>query len=187
VLTNDQVKRKQLIRAAEGYLDLMSVFDDRWPLDPANLETLTQRVFECLDQIPNPQSFTAHVLFLKGQALRHSKRFSEATDYFHQSLDVDPENLSALLAMAWCYKRLNKLELATVTMRRAVALDAESGIAHYNLACYLALGDSLLESCEHLSIALEIDPRFRELVRGETDFDSIRNTPEFQAALAINV
>ncbi len=43
------------------------------------------------------------------------------------------------------------------------------------------------DAVHHLAIALEIDPKYRKLVNSETDFDSIRNTKEFQAALSIYV
>jgi hypothetical protein len=30
----ERVRRKQIIREAEGYLELISLFEDRWQLDP---------------------------------------------------------------------------------------------------------------------------------------------------------
>ncbi len=187
MLNQDRIRRKQLIREAEGYLDLMSVFDDRWHLDPVHIETLANRVIECLDQIERPQSFEAHVLFLKGQAHRAAGRFDEAAKNLDASKSLEPENLHTLLALAWCYKRLDRIEKSIDVMREALLVENESAIAHYNLACYLALELATKESCHHLAIALEIDPKYRELVASENDFDTIRNTPEFHAALSINV
>lgn len=51
----------------------------------------------------------------------------------------------------------------------------------YDLACYRALaglGDGAIES---LARALELDPSLKELARGDSDFDSVRERPEFSA------
>ncbi|MEQ1902750.1 MAG: tetratricopeptide repeat protein [Pirellulaceae bacterium] len=187
MVNQDRIKRKQLIREAEGYLDLMSVFEDRWKLEPHLAEVMAERVLVTLSQIENPQGFQPEILFLKGQAHRAIGRFNEAAGLLEQSRRLDPENVSTILALAWCYKRLNRLGMAIEIMREAVLIDTESAIAHYNLACYLALDAHLKDAVHHLAIALEIDPKYRKLVTSETDFDSIRNTKEFQAALSINV
>lgn len=187
MLNQERVKRKQLIREAEGYLDLMSVFDDRWQLDRQHIETLATRAIECLDAVENPHGFLPHILFLKGQAHRAAGRFEEAARLLEESKEMEPENLHTLLALAWCYKRLNRVNDAIRVMREAIQVEEESAIAHYNLACYLAIQKQTAEACQHLSNALEIDPSYRNLVADETDFDSIRNTSEFQAALSINV
>lgn len=187
MVNQDRIKRKQLIREAEGYLDLMSVFDNRWQLDAEHLAIMAKRATECLEQIKNPQGFLPHILFLQGQIKRVQGNLEEAADLFGQSLRIEPENLNSLLALAWCQKRLDKLDAAVETMRDAVVVDNESAIAHYNLACYLSLKAQVKESCHHLAIALEIDPTYRDLVGPESDFDPIRNTHEFQAALSINV
>jgi tetratricopeptide (TPR) repeat protein len=184
---HDRIKRRQLIREAEGYLDLMSVFEDRWKLDPNLAEMMSRRVLETLDQIDQPQGFKGEILYLKGQAFRALGRLPEAADFLEQSRDSNPEHLPTILALAWCYKRLNRIAMAIEIMREGVALDSESAIAHYNLACYLAMDSNLKESVHHLAIALDIDPHFRTLVAGESDFDSIRDTKEFQAALSVIV
>ncbi len=184
---HDRIKRRQLIREAEGYLDLMSVFEDRWKLDPVLAETMANRVLTTLDLIDNPQGFKGEILYLKGQALRALGRLAEAASFLEQSRESNPDNLPTILALAWCYKRLNRIATAIEIMREGVAVDSESAIAHYNLACYLALDANVKDAVYHLSIALEIDPHFRTLVAGEHDFDAIRHTKEFQQALSVIV
>jgi tetratricopeptide (TPR) repeat protein len=187
MVNQERIKRKLLIREAEGYLDLISVFDDRWQLDPHHSGVIAARAIECLDQIENPQSFLPHILFLKGQIHRVTGRYAEGAKFLEESLEIEPENLHTLLALAWCYKRLNRIDAAIEVMRDAVLLESESGITHYNLACYLALRSLAKEACHHLAIALEIDPKYRSYVYAESDFDLIRDTPDFQAALSIIV
>lgn len=55
--------------------------------------------------------------------------------------------------------------------------------AHYNYACILALAGSPKAALRHLQRALELDPKLASLAAGDPDFESIRNTPEFQQLL----
>jgi tetratricopeptide (TPR) repeat protein len=164
---------------AEGYLDLAMVLDDRWPLDTSLRESLTDRALECLEKIENPLGLKPYVLFLKGQACRAANQPLRAIHFLEQSNKLDPDNLHTYLALAWCYKRTDQLEKAIETMQAAVELDSESGIAHYNLACYCALGRRIDLALMHLTFALDLNSDFREHVATESDFDSIRENPRF--------
>lgn len=52
----------------------------------------------------------------------------------------------------------------------------------YNLACAEALTGKTEEAVEHLRGAIELDERFREIAKADSDFDSIRSHPDFAAA-----
>ncbi len=184
--TLKQIQRRQNIRMAEGYLDLAMALEDRWPLENGLRESLTNRALQCLEKIKNPLGHKPYVLFLKGQAYRAAKQPLRAIHFFEQSNKLDPDNLHTYLALAWCYKRSDQLERAIETMQSAVELDAESGIAHYNLACYCALGRKVDLALMHLTFALDLNSEFREHVAKESDFDSIRENPRF-AVLATAV
>ncbi len=183
----DRTQRKQLIREAEGFLDLMTALEDHLSLDLPQRELLADRVIGTLAQVASPQGFKPYMLYLKGQACRAAERFEQAIGYFEQSARLDPDNMHTQLGLAWCYKRTLQLAEAIEAMRLAVQIENDSAIAHYNLACYLSLGGHLLEAVAELSIALELDASFRDKVFGEHDFDPIRHTPEFLAALTVNV
>jgi len=184
---NDRTHRKQLIRQAEGYLELMTALEGFLTLDLAQREQLADRVIETLSEIGSPQGFKPYILYLKGQACRAAERYEQAVGLLEQSVRLDPENIHSHLGLAWCYKRTHNLPQAIESMRLAVQVDNESAISHYNLACYLSLGGRMQESVRHLSIALELDSSFRDKVLGEHDFDSIRHSPEFLAALTVIV
>ena len=56
---------------------------------------------------------------------------------------------------------------------------------HYNYACFATLaGDTSDETFEHLRRSVELMPRFREQARADGDFESVRDDPRFEAALA---
>ncbi len=184
--TIKQVKRRQNIRMAEGYLDLAMVLDDRWPLDAEAREALIERAISCLENIKRPLGHKPYILFLKGQAMRACGRLVEAVNYLEQSSKLDPENLHTYLALAWCYKRTDRLPQAIEAMRIAVELDSENAIGQYNLACYFALNKQVELSLLHLSFALELNPEFRVLASDESDFDLIRENPGFASLTSLD-
>ena len=53
----------------------------------------------------------------------------------------------------------------------------------YDLACYQALAGLGDEAIESLARSLELDPSLKELARGDSDFASVRERPEFAALL----
>ena len=186
-------KRKRLIRVAEGYLELMTMFEDRWPVDPVLAPDLADRAISTLNQIAslkknsNSQTrkrYRAHVCILKGQACRIAQRFESAIQFFEDALDLDEDNFDTLLAVAWCYKRTERLADAIASMHRAVEIEPESPVARYNLACYLAIAEEAQSSVQNLREAFQIDPNLRDNVEYESDFDLIRNDPEFIALIS---
>ena len=57
----------------------------------------------------------------------------------------------------------------------------------YNLACYHSLAGDVTAAVDHLTRAISIDDRFRELTGNERDFDPIRGDPRFVAATHVVV
>lgn len=185
--TIKQVKRRQNIQMAEGYLELAMVFDDRWPLDQLHRQRLGDRAISCLNKIKKPMGHKPYILFLKGQAARISDRLSEAINYLEQSAKLDPDNLHTYLALAWCYKRTGQVHLAIDSMCFAVEQNSESAIAQYNLACYLAINRQVELALMHLSFAFDLNSDYRDLAAKETDFDSIRENPGFASLISVAV
>jgi tetratricopeptide (TPR) repeat protein len=180
--------RKKLIKVAEGYLELMTMFEDRWPLDPSLVEVLADRTIETLDKtasLKKPKDSRArkrlktHICVLKGQACRIARRYDRAISFFEQVLELDAEDFDTLLAIAWCYKRTERLRDAIKALETLIGFEPTSPIAHYNLACYLALAKEADRSILHLSSAIEFDEALRENAEAESDFDPIRETQEF--------
>ena len=180
--------RKKIIRVAEGYLELITIFDDRWPVDQQLAESLADRTIDKLDETEDLEAamsekvrnrHIAHVSVLKGQACRIAKRYPEAIRFFELALDLDNDKFETLLAIAWCYKRNDQLADAIKALEHAVRLDGDCPLAQYNLACYLALNQDADRCLEHLARAFELDATYCERALSETDFDSIRDNAAF--------
>jgi len=59
----------------------------------------------------------------------------------------------------------------------------DSGVL-YNLACAESLTGKREQALEHLKRAVELDPDFRKMADKDSDFDAIRDDPEFASAVA---
>jgi tetratricopeptide (TPR) repeat protein len=69
---------------------------------------------------------------------------------------------------------------ATVVLEALLTSNPDDGGALYNLACVKSLGGRSDEAIEHLRRSIELEERFRELARTDTDFDPIRDEPGFK-------
>lgn len=180
-----RVRRQQLLREAEGYLDLMLVFADQWPLRPEVRDRLGERVLETLDLLDHDHGRRAHVLYLRGQALRAMQRYADAVAPLKESSEHDPDNLNVWLALGWCYKRSGRLDMAIQALEDAMNVDPSQGIIYYNLACYWALAKNVKLAVAYLGRAFDLDPNYRDLVPDEPDFDAIRHSRDFQTLTSV--
>lgn len=176
----DNIRKQRRLRAAEGYLDLIMVFADRWPLDAEKRDRLAHRALEHLDRFPPDDHYLAHVAFLRGQAFRAMERYSDAIEPLQEAAALEPENIHAHLALGWCFKRIERIDLAIQALEDAIEVAPDEGIIHYNLACYWSLADNKGLAIQYLLQSFDLDDHYRELVAEETDFDPIRDDPEFQ-------
>ena len=164
MVKNLRVLRDKLLNAAEGYLML----------------EMPQHALESLDAIIDPEraQFASH--YLRGMVYRQMGEHQAALDAFDVAYEENPENLSLLLAMAWCYKRAEQLEKAISTMQHAYAVSPTEPIVLYNLACYWALSGNKLQALSWLGRALRMDRDLKRLISDEHDFDQLRADPDFE-------
>ena len=182
-----RIRRQQILREAEGYLDLISVFGEKMPCRPDTRDQLARRVLKTLDRIENPGGLKGHILFLRGQALRLMDNYIDAVPVLREAAEIEPQNVHVRLSLGWCYKRCRRLDLAIQSLEEALEADASHAIIHYNLACYWSLAGNVKLAVAYLAQAFDLEPEYRELVSREHDFDPIRNHPHFQALTSITV
>lgn len=184
---SQRIRKQNILREAEGYLELITVCADRWPPAPELRDRIAQRVFDTLARLEGGSYRRAHVLYLQGQALRAVERYREAVAPLRESLQLDPENISTLISLAWCYKRMSRIDLAIEALEEALEIEPTSGLVHYNLACYWSLAGKAKMAAAFLGKALDLDPNYRDCVADEPDFDNVRLHPEFQALFSVIV
>jgi tetratricopeptide (TPR) repeat protein len=168
VSEQDRVRQHQIERQAEGYLDL--------GMTDHALSTLARA----------GERLSAHGHYLQGEALRAAERYAEALPPLRRAAQRMAGKITPVwLALAWCYKRTAQLSLAIDAMERALEDEPREALLHYNLACYLSLARAPRRALAHLSRAFGLDPHYRAMVDGESDFDPIRSDPQFQALTSV--
>ncbi len=187
VSSRDRIRRQQILREAEGYLDLALMFNEAWMLEPERRQALAARSLATLDRLSSEAAEEAEALFLRGQALRTMEKYREALDPLQLAVQLDPKNVDIYLTLAWCYKRTGQLKKAIESLEEALGVEPTAAILHYNLACYWSLAKNKRKSIQFLSRALKLDENYRHLVDTEPDFDSIRDDPRFRALTVVIV
>ncbi|MGE0759976.1 MAG: tetratricopeptide repeat protein [Pirellulaceae bacterium] len=180
-------RRKQIIREAEGYLDLVTSCADELELNKGIRDRLAQRTIDTLGRLDAASRERVDALYLHGQALRIMEQHGAAIDVLRRAADLDHDNIHIWLALGWCHKRTGRLDKAIESLEEALQVDDRQAIIHYNLACYWSLAKNVKWAVEYLERALELDPAYRDLVGQERDFDPIRNHPRFQELLIVIV
>jgi tetratricopeptide (TPR) repeat protein len=69
---------------------------------------------------------------------------------------------------------------ATEALQELLAENPEDGVVLYNLACTASLNGQSAQAIEYLRRSVELEDRFRELARTDTDLDPIRDEPAFK-------
>lgn len=161
----DASKRaKRRMDAARGYLML----------------DLPDRALRELDEIIDTDETACEYHLLRGEALRAKSDHHAALAAFHKALESRPEDLGALMGLAWCFKRIDRVDQSIETMQRAYGSHPEEPVVLYNLACYHSLAGEKDLALSWLGRALRMDRGFTKLVPRETDFDPLRDDPDFR-------
>ena len=151
------------LEAAEGYL----------------LLEMPEQALRELDGIRRSGFNNAAVSRTRGEALRDLRRHEEAIVDFEQADELEADDLTTLMGMAWCLKRTDRLPDAIDVMKRAYKAHPEEPVVLYNIACYLALADEKEQALSWLGRALRMEPGLRRLISEEPDFDGLRDDPDF--------
>lgn len=171
-MSSYRVRRQQLVRQAEGYLEL----------------GMAQHALDVLSRFGDGEALPGTVYFLRGEALRWLKRYDEAVACLNLAAEMSPGRSSEIgLALGWCYKRSGRIDLAIQSLRQAISDEPNQALLHYNLACYLSLAGDKHQAIFFLSRTFTLDQHLRNLVADESDFDNIRSDPDFQALTAVIV
>jgi tetratricopeptide (TPR) repeat protein len=180
-------RRELLIRQAEGYLDLVNACGDFWEPTAEIRDPLVYRALDALSRLSDRDRRKPDALYLTGQAFRAIELYRDAISPLREAALFEPENIHIWLALAWCYKRIGRLDRAIESLEEALTVDPGDAIIHYNLACYWSLAGSVDVALAYLGNAFEIDESFRDLVDGEVDFDPIREHPAFRELTSVAV
>jgi tetratricopeptide (TPR) repeat protein len=159
-----QLDHGRRLLAASGYLDL----------------EMPAHALRALDGIAHPEATPYEFYLLRGQALRTAGQFDEAVVALSRARDERPTELDVLMGLAWCYKRTDRLSQAISVMQEAYLAHPKVPVVLYNIACYYSLAGDKAQALSWLGRALRMNTDLRKLIADESDFDPLRNDPDFQ-------
>jgi Flp pilus assembly protein TadD len=182
-----RLRQQVILRHAAGYVELGELLVEHDKPVPPSATRLLFRAVEELERLPDSVRSTPAAQLLEGEALRALGRWEAALLPLGGVVERNPQSTEAWLGLGWCLKRLGRLDEAMDALRRGLESVPEEAILHYNLACYLSLTGDIPTAVEHLTRAISLDGRYRELTEAEKDFDPIRHDPLFVAATHLAV
>ncbi len=160
---HDQIRRS--LEEAEGYLML------GMPL----------RTLEILERRTDWATMQFEASLLNGEALRCLERYHEAAKSLEVAAALRPDQMMIAVPLAWCYKRTHRLAQAIAILERVRQSHPDEPLLHYNLACYWSLAGNRAKALESLAQSITLAPAYvSTMIEKESDFDPIRDDPEFQ-------
>jgi tetratricopeptide (TPR) repeat protein len=180
-------RRQAILREASGYIELGELLVEQDKPVPPSGQKLLHRGLDLLALLPEPTRSAPVAKVLEGEALRALGRFDVALEALRLVADQEPKRLEAWLGMGWCLKRLGRLDEAILALEQGLAASPREPLLLYNLACYHSLAGRVPAAIEHLTKAISLDDRYRDLTTAEPDFDPIRQDPRFVAVTHVTV
>lgn len=182
-----RLRRQAILREASAYIELGELLLEQDKPVPPSSRRVLERAIGMLAELPEPTRSLPPAKLLEGEALRALGRWEESLAALRMAAENEPQRLEAWLGMGWCLKRLGRLDEAIAALDQGLAASPREPILLYNLSCYHALAGRVQASIEHLTKAIAIDARFRDLTGAEPDFDPIRKDPRFVAVTHVTV
>lgn len=167
---------ERLLLAAEGYLEL----------------EMPEQALRILETVPeegqDEYAFTFHSY--SAQAYRNLQRYPEAIPHLLSARAERPDTVGIYLDLGWCYKRTNQIDDAIESLIEAervcrLAQDqASMPIVLYNLSCYFSIAGNKPKMLRYLKLALHLEPKYRDSIPDEPDFDPFREDKDFLSVTA---
>lgn len=132
--------------------------------------------------IANPES-NAIGLSLRIRANARLGNYPDALRDLDELRSQHPTDDWIDMTEAWCRRRNDDLPGSIRCMEQLLARNHRDHIAHFNLACYLALSGEKDRAIDELSIACGLHPECRTFAIDEPDFDSLRTDERFRQLL----
>ena len=98
-----------------------------------------------------------------------------------QAEGLDPKNPEIFIQHGISFYIRKNYKMAEHYYQRALAVDPSHVVAHYNLACAVALQGRKIESLNHLRSAVENGFADLEALDHDEDLSSVRSLPEFKS------
>jgi tetratricopeptide (TPR) repeat protein len=115
----------------------------------------------------------------RGNALFNLGRFEEAISSFNNALKFKPDLHEAWFNRGNALGNLGRYGEAITSYDNVLKIKSDYHEAYYNKACTYALQDNIPLVLDNLKQAINLDSKYLEMAKTDTDFDNIRNDSRF--------
>ncbi|HEV3483298.1 MAG TPA: protein kinase [Candidatus Acidoferrales bacterium] len=138
--------------------------------------------------IANPEDYQAPVLLAQtyvslGRSLEGEATRQRSLRIIEKHLEFHPEDVRALYLGTAALIQAGQRDRALEWTQRTLAIDSEDPAVLYNIACTYAMLDMTEESITCLEKALRQGEWYKAWAEHDSDLDSIRSHPRFQALM----
>src|SRR5262245_56142333 len=116
-------RRKQILREAEGYLDLATACTDGICLDLGTRDRMATRALQTIQRLDNLGRNRGESWFLEGQAYRVMEKYPEAIGALDRAAEFEHNSIRVWLALGWCHKRTGRMDKAIEALEEALQVD----------------------------------------------------------------
>ena len=156
----------------------------------AFLQGKNQEAVEFLDAAARVRPDEYQPYFLQAMPLRKLGRQADAEAAMREGIakaerhiELNPDDARALYLGAGGLVQIGQAARALEWAKRSLALDPEDSAVLYNVACVYALGGKNEDALTCLEKAVQNGFGHRSWLENDSDFNSIRQEPRFQALL----
>lgn len=144
------------------------------------------------DYLPALADYTRAIELQPDNANAHNNRgniYTKMGDHpaaladFTRTIELQPDDANAHNNRGLTYAKMEDYPAALADYAKAIKLQPDDDSLVYSSACAYALQREVELSCTWLRRAIQMDLNYLEMARTDTDFDSIRDEPEFQTLL----
>jgi Flp pilus assembly protein TadD len=128
------------------------------------------------------KSDLAHVWFMHGAVLLDLQRYQESIALVccDQAIQLKPELIECWSVRGIIFAKLQQYEEAFAAIDKAIQQKPDNPSGWYGKACCYALQGNVELAIKNLKWTIELDSKYREIAKTDTNFDAIREDERFQ-------
>ena len=119
----------------------------------------------------------------RGVALDKLGRLDDAIASYDNALEFKPDDHQAWYNRGVALGNIGRFDDAIASYDKALEIKPDDPSVYYNKACAYALQNKIQLAIENLQQAINLDVKYKDMAKTNTDFDSIRDNEQFQELL----
>ena len=116
----------------------------------------------------------------QGIAHLEKGKLDEAITAYQTAININPNMAPPHGFLGFVYQLQGQFDEAVTAYKTAISIDPDDAAMHYHIASAYALKNETIASIESLREAITLNRSYIEAAETSSDFDNIRDHPEFQ-------